>query len=292
VNTWTNAVVDPTALPIGDANATTDTVGVGYLYMCVPGDLERISHGGPWINEDLNVWDSTTKLTVQGEIEWEGDYNETVANAMRIISTYTVPVNDSTGIFPITTDDPAYQYDPNRGTVTVDKRIVTLPQFGTEAAEPGCLRKGAVGILRNGVLMFGAFDARGEDAVAHEVQDICQGHPAQTEYHYHSVSKCVLERATGPSTVVGFAFDGFPIVVERDASGALPTNADLDECHGRTSPVLLDGEVVTTYHYSATLEFPYFMGCYKGTQAYPNNNGTMTPDSSPMPASTIPAPLP
>ena len=44
----------------------------------------------------------------------------------------------------------------------------------------------------------------------------------------------------------------------------LPTNADLDECHGRTSPVLLDGEVVTTYHYSATHEFPYFIGCYRG----------------------------
>jgi hypothetical protein len=38
-------------------------------------------------------------------------------------------------------------------------------------------------------------------------------------------------------------------VVERDAAGDLPTNADLDECHGRTSPILLDGEVVTMYHY-------------------------------------------
>jgi hypothetical protein len=61
--------------------------------------------------------------------------------------------------------------------------------------------------------------------------------------------------------------DGFPIVVERDSSDALPTNADLDECHGRTSPVLIAGEVVTTYHYSATLEFPYTIGCYKGTAA-------------------------
>jgi hypothetical protein len=56
-------------------------------------------------------------------------------------------------------------------------------------------------------------------------------------------------------------------VVERDAAGALPTNADLDQCHGRTSPIVLDGEVVETYRHSATLEFPYFIGCITGTPA-------------------------
>lgn len=76
------------------------------------------------------------------------------------------------------------------------------------------------------------------------------------------------ERSTGPGLRPG-RFAPPPTVrradVERDASGGLPTNADLDRCHGRTSPVLLDGEVVTTYHYSATLEFPYFIGCFTGT---------------------------
>jgi hypothetical protein len=86
-------------------------------------------------------------------------------------------------------------------------------------------------------------------------------------YHYHNVPNCLRDKATGPSTVVGFAYDGFPIVVERDAAGTLPTNADLDECHGRTSPIFLDGEVIEMYHYSATLEFPYFIGCFKGTMS-------------------------
>ena len=88
-----------------------------------------------------------------------------------------------------------------------------------------------------------------------------------TTYHYHNVPSCLRDAAEGPSTVVGWAKDGFPIVVERDSSGALPTNADLDECHGRTSDVMVDGELVSTYHYSATLEVPYFIGCYKGTPA-------------------------
>lgn len=74
-----------------------------------------------------------------------------------------------------------------------------------------------------------------------------------------------LAASKGSSTVVGFAVDGFPIVVERDAAGELPTNADLDQCHGRVSPILLDGKVTDIYHYSATREFPYFIGCLKGT---------------------------
>jgi hypothetical protein len=56
-------------------------------------------------------------------------------------------------------------------------------------------------------------------------------------------------------------------VVERDAAGNLPNNADLDVCHGRTSPILEDGEIVTTYHYDATLEYPYTVGCFHGTNA-------------------------
>jgi YHYH protein len=188
-----------------------------------------------------------------------------VADGSRRLTTNDLPVKDPTGTFPIATDDPSYQYDRNPGTITAQTVSVTLPQMGTAAASPSCMNEGPVGILRNGVYVFNSLDGRGDDAVAHESQDLCNGHPAMTTYHYHSVASCIREKATGSSTVVGFAFDGFPIVVERDASGALPTNADLDECHGRTSPVLLDGVVVDTYHYSATLEFPYFIGCFKGT---------------------------
>ena len=116
------------------------------------------------------------------------------------------------------------------------------------------------------VFLNGGRVPAGRDAVAYEIQDECDGHPeANGRYHYHSIPTCILDAATSSSTVVGFAYDGFPIVVERDASGALPSNADLDECHGRTSEIDLDGERVTTYHYSATLEFPYFMGCFAGT---------------------------
>lgn len=43
----------------------------------------------------------------------------------------------------------------------------------------------------------------------------------------------------------------------------------LDGCHGRTSPVAWDGETVDLYHYVATAEYPYTVGCYRGTPTAP-----------------------
>ncbi|HEY8325208.1 MAG TPA: YHYH protein [Ktedonobacterales bacterium] len=117
-----------------------------------------------------------------------------------------------------------------------------------------------------GVTLFNALDAQGHDAASHEVQDSCGGHPEKTgNYHYHEISPCILRTATGSSTLVGYALDGFGIYVERDANGNLLTDADLDACHGRTSVVTWDGKQVSMYHYDATAEYPYTLGCYRGT---------------------------
>ena len=119
------------------------------------------------------------------------------------------------------------------------------------------------------MVLFNALDAPGRDAVAHETQDSCQGHPQESSvYHYHNVSKCVLaehDSGSGPSKLVGYAIDGFGIYGPRDASGKTLTSADLDECHGITSEVEWEGKKVSMYHYVATLDFPYTVGCLKGS---------------------------
>jgi len=111
-------------------------------------------------------------------------------------------------------------------------------------------------------------DATGRDAGAHEVQDSCDGHPQMSGiYHYHDYSTCLDTAATkmaGSSILVGYALDGYGIYVERDASGRLPTDADLDACHGRTSRVLWNGKESVVYHYDVTLEYPYLVGCFHG----------------------------
>ena len=268
-NVWSGATVDLTALPLGDGSISTTGAGVGALHVCTsgrPGGLGAHT-AGPWIDQANGTWDSTTKVKVQGEVSWpQASYLEQVEADQRVIVTNNLPTQQVTGTFPIAVDDPAFQYDRNPNAIAEQTFTVSLPAAPTVADRPSCLPRGAIGVLRNGVYLFAAVDEANRDAVAWETQDLCDGHPEQSgSYHYHGIPSCLIEAASGPSTVVGFALDGFPIVVERDAEGNLPTNADLDECHGRTSPILLDGEMVETYHYSATLEFPYVIGCFRGT---------------------------
>ena len=124
-------------------------------------------------------------------------------------------------------------------------------------------------MLLSGVVLFNALDAGGRDAVAHETQDACQGHPRQFGvYHYHDASPCVLkdlDSGSGPSQLIGYAVDGFGIYGPRDENGHTLSSADLDACHGRTSEVTWEGKKVTMYHYVATLDFPYTIGCLRGS---------------------------
>jgi hypothetical protein len=76
--------------------------------------------------------------------------------------------------------------------------------------------------------------------------------------------RCLTQSKARKSKLVGFALDGFPIYNGRDSEGERLTNADLDVCHGRTSKVKLDGRKQRIYHYEATREFPYTVGCFRG----------------------------
>jgi hypothetical protein len=134
------------------------------------------------------------------------------------------------------------------------------------ASTPTCTSGGTIGVLSDGVLLFNALDGEGRDAGAHEVLDSCGEHPQMGGVlHHHGVPSCLVDQATGKSTQVGYAIDGFGIFVERGSGGAMVTNSDLDACHGRTSTVLWNGQEQSIYHYDATLEYPYTVGCFHGT---------------------------
>lgn len=268
-NRWVGPPADTARLPIGTSRVSLTTAAVGGLYACAAGNPNGGgAHAvGPWIDERAGTWDLSKKVAVQGSVSWPmATYAELVEGDTRTITSNGVPVGQVTGTFPIAATDPAYAYDRNPNRIAARDATISLPLHPTPAAEPSCLGKGRIGVLRNGVPLFAPLDERNRDAVAYETQDSCDGHPQQTGvYHYHDIPSCIRDAAAGTSTVVGFAHDGFPIVVERDAQGNLPTNADLDRCHGRSSPIELDGKVVESYHYAATYEFPYFIGCFSGT---------------------------
>lgn len=270
VNQWRSAPVDPRRLPLGDRFVSHTAAGVGQVFLCrsgapPPRPPAGAAIAGPWLDVKEGTWDLTAKLNVRGRIEWPAaEYAETVSGARRTIVTNGLPTKTVTGAFPIAQSDPAYQYDRNPNTIAAVALRVELPVDPTLAESTACLPQGPIGLLRNGVPLFAPVDELDRDAVAWETQDSCQGHPEQRgSYHYHDVSQCLRDAATTPSSVVGWAFDGHPIVIERDEGGRLPGNDDLDECHGRTSNVRFDDGVRVAYHYSVTLEFPYAVGCFR-----------------------------
>ena len=255
-------------LPLGDGHVGTRPAA-GSVDACplpsLPGGPGGAAASVPWI--DGATWDSSAKPSVQGSVRWpSASYSATTRGTSRVIRTNDLPVGATTGTFPIASTDPAYRYDRNPNAIRAVPTTFTLPLDPRVAARPSCLPFGPIGVTTNGVYLFDALDGLRRDAVAHEVQDACGGHPGPSgAYHYHDISPCLLAQARGSSTLVGYALDGFGIYVERDANGNLLTNAALDACHGRTSTVLWNGRPTRIYHYDATAEYPYTLGCFRGT---------------------------
>jgi len=262
------AAVDLTRLPLGDGHVRSSP-RAGFVDSCqttfnahAPG----AATAGPWIDSANGTWNATTKIHVAGNVSWAGaSYRNTVSGSERTIRTKSLPVGLTTGSFPVAASDPAAAYDRNPNAIAAQSLTITMPSKPAKAASPTCLSLGVIGVLTDGVALFNALDAQGRDAAAHEVLDRCDGHPQmQGMYHHHTVGACELAKAKGRSTLVGYALDGFGIYAERDSSGRLLTNANLDACHGRASTVRFNGKRQRMYHYVATREYPYTLGCYRG----------------------------
>ncbi len=259
-------VLDITHLPLGDGRISTSPQA-GYTYSCLTAFRGGGAQGTPtWIHGD--TWDLTAKPTVEGDMTWpEAQFAMTISGDRRLITGNGLPVDTETGTFPIARNDPAYQFDRNPNSIRAQTISLSLPLDPQLAATPSCVGMGMIGVALNGVAIYNSLDAAGRDAVAHEVQDLCSGHPQmQGEYHYHGPSPCLPDE-DGFEVLIGYAIDGFGIYSIYDADGTELTNADLDDCHGRTSEVMWNGEMVSIYHYVLTREYPYFIGCYRGTPA-------------------------
>jgi len=272
------ATIDVHHLPLGDGKVS-DHPQPGYVYSC---QQQFSAHApgaqivGPWIHGA--TWDLTQKISVQGRVTWPAA-QFSIANTgsgrlvSRILTGNGLPVNTPTGTFPVAHTDPAFQIDRNPNSIQQQLVALTLPRSPVAAPAPACVPMGMIGIALNGVAIFNALDEGGRDAVAHEVQDLCSGHPQRAgEYHYHGPSPC-LPSEKASEVLVGYALDGFGIYSMFSADGRELTDADLDACHGRTSIIDWDGARVSMYHYVLTQEYPYTIGCFRGTPAVLPHHG-------------------
>ena len=257
------ASVDVKRLPVGDGKVAAQPTR-GAIFAC------RTTFGGggasakgPWFNGD-GTWDATKKVTVDGAVKWpNANVTITLSGPTRMISGNLLP-DHATGTFPIAASDDAYLYDRNPNSIKAQTLTVALPATPAVAATATCIG-GEVGYAKNGIPIFDGFDAGGRDAVAWEIQDDCHGHPQMSGvYHYHDLSSCIADAGSSHSALIGYSRDGFGIYGYRGENGKELTDADLDECHGHTHTITWDGKEVVMYHYHATREFPYTVGCFRG----------------------------
>ena len=250
-------------LPVGDNRYTTDVAKQGYVFLCRTGGpgAGGASTQGPWFSADGMTYDINQKIAVQGDVTWPGSITIDVDGNTRTIVTNDLPTDHTTGVFPVASDDPAASFDRNPNSIKAQSVTYALNAQPSVDAEPHCM-SGQVGVMTTGVELFNAFDALLRDAGAWEVQDGCEGHPERTgTYHYHSLSSCIADVSV--QSVIGFALDGFPITGPKVGDHNMLTTSDLDECHGITSEITIDGAKVTTYHYVMTQDFPYSVTCFR-----------------------------
>jgi len=256
------APVGAQSLPVGDGHVT-DHPAAGNVWSCTEtfrGGGAR--HVGAWFHGD--TWNPLEKPHVSGRVMWPGaSLALDVKGAAIAVTGNGLPVGEPTGRFPITPSDSVYRYDTNPNAIRAQRLAFEIPALPAPTAQPSCLPMGMVGFTTTGVALYNALDDAGRDAAAHEVQDLCDGHPQGAgQYHYHSSSPCLP--GADADSLVGWALDGFPILGMRDAAGRLLTNDDLDACHGRAEAMELDGRHYD-YAYHLTREYPYTLGCFTGS---------------------------
>ncbi len=252
----------------------------------------------PWVSG--NHVNLSRVPAVPGSLHLKSVFHVTVTGNSRVLTGNGIP-STPVGIFPIPSTSAAYSFYaalpaigyPNAAAIPIAPYALqaTLPLHPEVNATPTCIGGLATAITLTGAVWHAeiAPDSKGNVYNPDSVLplDACQGHPYMGQYHYHGYSwKCfpaALQGTPGEqSPLVGYALDGFGVYGPRGANGQPVTNAQLDVCHGMTSKVWFNGKYQRVYHYVLNNEYPYSIGCFRGTPV-------QLPASMTMPGMTMPA---
>ena len=134
----------------------------------------------------------------------------------------------------------------------------------SEGNKNRALNGGPIGVAINGVVFFNPFDEGAVDALWR--LDRCCGHPSPNEmYHYHKYPVCLntpwADDGEGHSSLIGFAFDGFPIYGPYENKGLLAK----DDTSNPLNEFNVHQDDLRGWHYHVTPgRFPHVIGGYWG----------------------------
>lgn len=193
----------------------------------------------------------------------------TVTKEHLVVKSRNLP-NHPTATFPdrwrMLDGNPAYIKEqsnswnlPLQPTVNGDTSAMTAKN------ENKALPMGPIGVATNGVVFFNPFDHIFETDAVWRL-DRCCGHPSpRNQYHYHKYPVCVKtpwsDEGQRHSTVIGFAFDGFPVYGPYEAKGLLAR----DDKANPLNDFNLHEDPKRGPHYHVTPgKFPHIIGGYWG----------------------------
>ena len=291
-----------TTILVTAANGTStracarDGVCISPLFAAVASVAPKISLAATsWTNTTTNVMTISQIPYVEGavtasQIDPAGSvFSMTTDDKFRYIKGNGLP-STPMGIFPVQSGTAAYPYyaalpggtDPRTGQAYSSAAAIGISPYDLTSKlplNPVITGFNPINSLIIGITLTGAAwhvelanDSSGNwynptNALPH---DQCFGHPYAQQYHHHGYSwKCFPNQGTsGHSPVFGYALDGFGIFGPRGVDGKMVTNAELDECHGHTHPVEWNGSIQNIYHYHVNNQYPFAVGCFRGTPDY------------------------
>lgn len=210
-------------------------------------------------------------------------FSLSAADSIKIINTTTDPALMNLAFAPykstVTTSwDDTYFYAASNGipahnmmvgiTAWIAQVPIPHPYTGTNkwsiplkpeyAASPLSIRtnfmRGAIAIAVNGLPIFNALNASGEDSKAKGELDQWGGHCGRADdYHYH-VAPLQFEATSGLQPIA-FALDGFAVYGSKEPDGSAMTTLDQYHGHVGTNGV---------YHYHGTTTSPYMIEAMRG----------------------------
>ncbi len=274
----------PTTLWTPSSGTSINSAGRNSVYLCPRNGLPFFPPltrpETPWVEGDSIVISEIP--SVQGSVSWDSEFEMRVSGTQRRLVGNGLP-NHPTGTFAVERGTDAYPYYaalPAEGydnaseiPITPYDLDVTLPLNPQPNAEATCVDSILTGVVSQTggtwhVDVAVDADDRLLDPSAGLPMDSCWGHPYMEQYHYHGFSWSCFPDQGEPgrhSPLFGYAIDGFGVFGPLGEEGEMVTNSELDECHGHTHSIDWDGEVRDMYHYHVNNEYPYSIGCFRGT---------------------------
>jgi hypothetical protein len=130
-----------------------------------------------------------------------------------------------------------------------DIELPTTPTWSKTTTVAGL---GPIGYAIDGAAIFNPYEGDGSTVAlasnftlhvgseSASFLDSCYGHPNPSGiYHYHGMPTCItshIDTSHGPSHILGFALDGYPIYGDRAMDGNVVPLSKLDACNGIFSP--------------------------------------------------------